>query len=456
MGAITHSDYWPFAVLLMSVTLVILLITRFRFHPFIALMLSAIFIGLVSPGLPVVEGQHLLITAVELPMVEFGMMAGRIAWVIALAAVIGTAMMESGAAEQIVNWLLKTLGEQQAAVALLVSGYILSIPVFFDTVFFLLIPLGITLALKTGRDFVLYVMAMGGGASITHTIVPPTPGPLIMAETLGIDLGVVIMAGLVAGVFPAIAVLFASKWLNKKRRIPVRVNTTYTPLVGVPPSLFLSLLPIVIPLLLISLNSAVDAIYGDVPGWITLIGNKNIAMSAGALVAMMLWANKRKLGSQQLWEAAAGPLEVAGVIILITSAGGAFGSMIQHSGIGRTIGLATDGFDVHYLVLAWVIAAVMKIAQGSGTVSMITTSAIMAAIIGPDYHLPYNEIYLLLSIGFGSLFVPWMNDSGFWVVAKMSGFTEREALSTWTILLGIISIVGFIQVLILSWLLPLA
>ena len=164
MVALVHSDYWPFVLLLLSVVFVVILITWLRFHPFVALMLSAIFVGLLSPSLPLVPGQNNLLTAVELPMVEFGIMAGKIAWVIALAAVIGTAMMESGAAEQIVNWLLKTLGGKRAAIALIISGFVLSIPVFFDTVFFLLIPLGITLALKTGKDFVLYVAAIGGGS----------------------------------------------------------------------------------------------------------------------------------------------------------------------------------------------------------------------------------------------------------------------------------------------------
>jgi GntP family gluconate:H+ symporter len=455
MGAISRADYWPFVVLLMSVALVVFLITRWRFHAFIALIISAIFVGLISPNLPVISGQHPLVTAVELPMIEFGVIAGKITWVIALAAVIGTAMMESGAAEEIVDSLLRRLGGKNAAIALLICGYVLAIPVFFDTVFFLLIPLGITLAIKTGKDFVLYVLAMGGGAVITHTVVPPTPGPLIMADTLGIDLGVVILIGLVAGIIPAVAVVIVGKWLNKRSAIPVRVESSYVSLAGERPPLFLSVLPIVVPLLLISLQSLVGAFFDSVPGWIAFIGNKNIAMSAGALIALVLWARVRKLTRDELWMAAGKPLEVAGIIILITSAGGAYGAMIQHSGIGNAISIATEGFHIHYLVLGWAIAAVMKIAQGSGTVSMITTSAIMAALIGTGQALPYHPVYLLLAIGFGSLFIPWMNDSGFWVVARMSGLTEREALSTWTVLLAILSVVGLAQVMLLSWLLPL-
>lgn len=455
MEALLHSDFWPFIVLALSVIVVVTLITRFRIHPFVALILSAIFVGLISLNLPVLAGQHPLITAVELPMSEFGIMAGKIAWVIALAAVIGTAMMESGAAEQIVNWLLKTLGEKRAAIALIISGFILSIPVFFDTVFFLLIPLGITLALKTGKDYVLYVVAIGGGAVIAHSIVPPTPGPLIMAETLNIELGTVILAGLVAGIVPALAVLGVAKWLNKRLKIPVRVADELVTSVQNKPSLVLSVLPVIVPLLMISFASIIKAVSGDLPGWVAFQGNKNIAMGVGAIIALLLWAKTQKLSSKELWQAVAKPLEVAGIIILITSAGGAYGAMIKHSGIGDAISIATEGFQVHYILLAWIIAAVMKIAQGSGTVAMITAAAIMAALIGTGSQLPYHPIYILLSIGFGSLFISWMNDSGFWVVTRMSGFTEKEGLQVWTFLLAVVSLVGLFQVMLFSWLLPL-
>jgi len=387
-------------------------------------------------------------------MAEFGITVGKIGWVIAVASVIGTAMMESGAAEQIVNWLLKTLGEKQAAIALIISGFILSIPVFFDTVFLLLIPLGITLALKTGKNFVLYVVAIGGGAVISHTIVPPTPGPLIMDEPLGIELGTVIVAGIVAGIVPAIVVLFVARWMNKRLNLPVRVGDKQATVIQNPPSLLLSVLPVVVPLFMISLASIVEGVTGHLPDWIAFVGNKNIAMSVGTFIALVIWAKSQRLSSNELWEGAAKPLEVAGIIILITSAGGAFGAMIKHSGIGASISHVTEGFNISYILLGWMIAAVMKIAQGSGTVSMITASAIIAAIIDKT-NLPYHPIYVLLSVGFGSLFISWMNDSGFWVVVRMSGFSEKEGIQTWTTLLAILSVVGLIQVWIMSWLFPL-
>jgi gluconate:H+ symporter, GntP family len=447
---------WPFLVLLFSVILLVILITKLRFHPFIALILAAIFVGFLTPELPAtVAGEASWVTAVELPMMEFGIMAGRIAWVIALAAVIGAAMMESGAAAKIVNVLLKKFGEKGAAFALLIAGFILSIPVFLDTVFFLLIPLGITLAQKTGKNFVLYVVAIAGGGVITHSLVPPTPGPLIMAETMGLDLGLVIVCGLLAGILPAVVVILMGSWQNKTFKIPLRVASNSQKPLQRPPSLLVSILPIIMPLIMISLASMVAAFGEEVPPWIAFQGNKNIAMTVGTLIALYVWARAQGLNARELWGGISRPLEIGGLIILITSAGGAYGAMIGHSGIGEAIRYATDGFQVHYILLAWIIAAVFKTAQGSGTVAMISAASIMTALAGTDIALPYHPVYLLLAMGFGSLFISWMNDSGFWVVSKMSGFSEKEGLQTWTLVLAAISLVGLAQVLMLAWLFPL-
>lgn len=454
MEALYRSAYWPFLVLLLSVVVVVLMIGRWRFHPFIALIMAAVFVGFLSVELPSASPQHWMISAVELPMVEFGVMAGKIAWVIALAAVIGTAMMESGAASRIVHWLLKYLGEKQASIALIISGFILSIPVFLDTVFFLLIPLGITLARKTGRDYLLYVLAIGGGAVITHSIVPPTPGPLIMAETMQLDLGLVILAGLAVGLLPAASVYWIAKFMNKRLVIPVRMPVEIPTSNQALPSLFLSILPIVLPLLLIGSASVYQGLAGSVPGWIAFMGNKNIAMAVGTAVAIYLWAKTKNLTRTHLWLAIGKPLEIGGIIILITSAGGAYGAMIQHSGMAKAIDSVSDLFQINYVLLAWLISAVMKIAQGSGTVAMISAAAIIGALVGPEYDLPYHPVYLVMAMGFGSIFISWMNDSAFWVVVRMSGFTEKEGLKTWTVLLGALSLIGLLQVWVLTWLLP--
>ena len=454
MSQLIQSPFWPFAVLILGIASVVLMISVLRFHPFVALILSAIFVGLISAELPEMANLPQLVRAVELPMQDFGYIAGKIAWVIALAAIIGAAMLASGAAERIVNWLIQSLGESKAALALLLSGFILSIPVFFDTVFFLLIPLAVALALKTGKNYLLYVVTLGGGAGIAHSLVPPTPGPLIMAETLQLDVGLTILAGLGAGILPAIGVLAIGKWMNRRLDIPVRVPFTSSGDIQLAPSLGLSILPILVPIALISIASVTLVVTGTLPAWMAFWGNKNVAMAVGTALALWLWARQKGLGLQSMGSAIGKPLEIAGVIILITSAGGAFGAMLKHSGIGDAIELVTEDFHVPYIILAWLIAAAMKTAQGSSTVSMITSSSIMFAIIGTGTSLPYHPMYILLAIGFGSFFISWMNDSGFWIVAKMSGFTEKETLQTWTVMFGILSLVGLVQVLLLSWIFP--
>lgn len=457
MSSIITSPYWPFAVLIISITTVIFMISKLKIHAFIALMLSAMVAGLLSNHIPVMENAHFLIRAVEVPMIEFGATAGKIAWVIATASIIGTAMLESGAAERMVNEIISLLGEKRAPLALLISGFILSIPIFFDTVFFLMIPLAIALYKKTGKDYLLYILAISGGALVTHCLVPPTPGPLIMAETLKIDLGVAIMGGLALGILPTIGVYLVARRVNRSYVLPLRVATDSTQSTTMP-GLMASILPVAVPLILISMNSIADILLmqGAKPGWIAFIGNKNVAMTIGTAMACWVWAQQKKYSGQQLWEACAKPLEIAGIIILITSAGGAFGAMLGHSGIGAAIKEITQHVSVNYILLAWFIAAVMKIAQGSSTVAMITTSSILTALMASGAPLPYHPMYIFASIAFGSLCVPWMNDSGFWVVARMSGMTEREALRNFSTTVASIAFIGLFEVLVLSKILPFA
>ena len=319
----------------------------------------------------------------------------------------------------------------------------------------MLIPLAIALALKTKRNYVLYVVAIGAGAAITHSIVPPTPGPLIMAENMHLDVGLTILAGLGLGILPTVISLFWAKRLNRKMEIPVRVELENTENNGQLPSLILSLLPVIMPIILISIASIAEVQLGkgNVPALIAFMGNKNIAMAVGTVIALWLWAKQRNLTNSQLWKAVGKPLEIAGMIILITSAGGAFGAMIKHSGISEAIELATKDFAISYILLGWFIAAVMKTAQGSSTVAMIVSSEILYELIN-GVELGYHPMYVLMAIGFGSLFISWMNDSGFWVVSKMSGFTEKEGIQTWTSTLALIAVVGLVQILILSFVLP--
>ncbi|MEC7774842.1 MAG: SLC13 family permease [Planctomycetota bacterium] len=473
----------PFLILLIGVLFIVAAIIWLKLHPFFALILAAVLVGLlpstaveVAPGVSVWEQA---LRSFENSAAGLGLMAGKIGIVIALAAVIGQCLMESGAADRITRTLLNIFGEKRANWALLLSGYCLSIPVFFDTVFFLLVPLARAMFLRTGKNYMGYVMAICAGGVITHGIVPPTPGPLLMAETLNIELGQAILGGFLIGLpvalFGGLVLprLFVSRGLDLPMRdTPGASTADLQEIVDRSekelPGFFVSILPVALPVILITAHSVWKAL-GNESDVLALLGNKNLAMFIATGVAMTLLARSKGYNLKQLTTAIEPALREAGVIILITAAGGAFGGMLKETGIGKTIsdmvtgyvdgGEATGGLGVLLIFIAWGSAAVMKVAQGSGTVAVITAAGIMAGVLaGLDeagVALPYHKIYIFAAISFGAKVISWMNDSGYWVVCKMSGFTEKETLKTWTAQLAAMGIFGLIEVLVLIHLFPL-
>jgi GntP family gluconate:H+ symporter len=464
-------DLWPFGVLVVCVVALIVLITRLRVHAFIALVLAATLAGILSrPGqLPGEDRSGHWIRAVELTTEELGKVAGNITIVIVLASVIGMCLMESGAADKVVRRFLAAFGPKRAGVALLSSSYVLSIPIFFDTFVMLLLPLAKALRIRTGKDYVLYVMAICASSMVTHSMVVPHPGPVAMAGVLGIDLGASIGIGILAGVFPVACGWVASRWINRRMDLPLR-ETAGAPLEDLEaivrkpeeelPPFVLSILPIILPIALISSASFLKAFYGatgDIPpaqAWLAFLGERNVALFIACLVAMGILVRQRKMKLAGITELIGPPLETAGVIILITSAGGAFGFMLKNAGVGEAIRAVAEGHAVDLVVLSYAVACVIRVAQGSATVAMLTTSAMMLPFI-TDGALPFHPIYLFLSIGFGAMVCSWMNDSGFWVVSRLSGMTEKETLKGWTVVSTVCSVAGFVETLILSRLLPL-
>ncbi|MCL4180282.1 MAG: GntP family permease [Verrucomicrobia bacterium] len=458
---------WPFVVLALSVCAIVLLITVARLHAFVALILAAIFVGILAAELPGVPEKSHWVQAVELTTAGFGVTAGKIAVVIALASIIGMCLMESGAADKVVRRFLAVFGEKRAGAAIMLSGYVLSIPIFFDTFFMLLLPLAQAMAYRTGRDYLLYVMAICCGSIVTHSLLIPHPGPLAMAEALKIDAGLTIVVGLVAGLVPVLITWQVVKWLSRRIPIPLRESGTtrladLKAIVDKPeselPSFVASILPVIVPIFLISLASSVAAMKGfkaSAPGWYALIeflGNRNVALLIGTVMAAWVVMRQRAITLAALGRLLAPPLETAGVIILITSAGGAFGMMLSHAGVGEAVQAAAAGREVNLILLAWVVAAVIRVAQGSATVAMLTASAMVYPLLGAG--LPYDAVYIFMSIGFGAMTLSWMNDSGFWVVCKLSGFTEQETLKTWTVLATTNSLVGLLTCLVMAKVLP--
>ncbi len=457
----------PLAILAIGMATVLLLIIALRINAFLALITAAMVVSLLAPG-PFAEK----ITRVA---EAFGSTCGKIGIVIAMAAIIGRCLIDSGAADRIVRLFIHALGEKRCATSLMASGFVLSIPVFFDTVFYLLLPLARSMHRRTGRSYVLLILAMGAGASITHSLVPPTPGPLLIADMLNIDLGTMMGIGTLVAVCTAIVILAFIKIWSRGLNIPMR------PLEGVQPeaeplsddqlpSLWASALPILLPILMISTHTVVSTWAKQSPGMVWLqdlsqitavVGNANLAMLlAGTAALIVLW-HKRRPGRQQMVAIVESALMSGGVIILITSAGGAFGAMLKAAEIGpaiQTLFATEPGQDLggmKVLLMAYGIAFLIKFAQGSTTVAMITSASMLAPLVGSATHLGYHPVYLATAIGFGAQCGNWMNDSGFWIFAKMSGLTEIETLKSWTVTVSTLAFVGLGFTVLFAKLVPL-
>lgn len=446
----------PILILLIGMATVVGLILVVRLNAFFALVAAALVVSLLAPGD--------LSDKVGRVATAFGSTAGSIGIVIALAAVIGMCMLESHAADRIVRWLLTLFGVRRGDVALLASGFLLSIPVFFDTVFYLLIPLARSMFRRTRTHYARYVMVIAGGALVTHGLVPPTPGPLVNAQNLGVDLGVMVMVGLAVAAPAAVVGLLVAGWLDARLDIPMRSlaesdTGAEPPRDDALPGLLPSLAPIVLPVVLIASDTIVGAVAPDtaLAEWTAVAGNPNLAMLVAATIALVLFAVRARPEGERFRRQIEGALMSGGLIILITSAGGAFGAMLQSAGIGPAVASlfgenASSG--VALLVVAFLTASLLKVAQGSSTVSIITTSAMFGSILTPET-LDFHPVYVATAIGSGSMVGSWMNDSGFWIVSRMGVLTEIETFQTWTAIAAVVGIAGLGVTLILALALPL-
>lgn len=484
----------PFLLLLIGLATVLGGILWLRLHPFIALFIAALLIASITPKSQVANAladkkinERVKLTGADLTEIEqaqikndqadyannrtpiqritqeFGVTFGKIGLVIALACLIGRCLLASGAADRIVRAALSMVGEKGAPVAFLGSGFALGIPVFFDSLFLLAIPLAKAMWLKLRKNYLLLIVAIIAGGSMTHSLVPPTPGPLYVASALGINIGTMILAGLVVGLFTASAGYLYGVWLNRRMDIPFRetpeaiekLESLSAKETHELPSLFASLLPIVLPVLLIAggtLLAQTEASTG-LKNFFKLLGDKNIALAIAAGLALFTLARHLK-NKKELTEQMQGALQEAGLIILICCAGGAFGAILLQTGIGPHLqSKVGEGANSLWLLpLAFLVTTVIRAAQGSATVAMITAVGIVGSFaVG---NLDYHPVYLALAIGCGSKPLPWMNDSGFWVISKMSGMTEKETLLTFTATLSIMGVTGIVVTMIGAKLFP--
>ncbi|MBO0600112.1 GntP family permease [Sporosarcina sp. E16_3] len=436
-----------FAVITLGVVLIVLLTAVFKVHPFLSLLLGAFFVGIAS-GMP-------LLTVVESVNDGFGGLMKSIGIVIVAGTIIGVILEKSGAAYRMAEVVLRLIGEKRPQLAMSLIGFIVSIPVFCDSGFIILSSLKKALAKRAKVGIASMSVALATGLYATHTLVPPTPGPIAAAGNIGAEnyLGTIILIGLLVAI-PAVIVgyLWAVKFASK---IEVPEDTeegglNYEEIVksfGEMPSTFKSFLPIVLPILLIGTGS-IAALTGEDTGMINFLrflGAPSVALLFGVLAAFLLL---HKFNEETLSGWIGEALKQAAPILLITGAGGAFGKVISNSGVADLI--ANMNMDALaggalFLLIPFIIAAALKTAQGSSTASLVITSTLIAPLLpslGIEGAIPLALV--VMAIGAGAMTVSHVNDSFFWVVTEFSGMTVTDAYKAQTmatLLQGVTTIV---------------
>lgn len=411
-------------LLLLSILFIVVSSTKFKLHPFIALLLAAIGFGLLS-GMPLPD----IIKSVN---GGFGTTIGYIGIVIVAGCIIGTFLEESGGAYILAKKILQLVGEKHVPLAMAIMGYFVSIPVYADSGFVVLSPLSKALSKKAKISLAGAAIALSLGLTITHCLVPPTPGPIAAAGILEADIGLVIMVGLaVSAATLFVAWLFAAKFASRTfiDPNPEESDQDVIDKIKKAPSAVKAFIPIVIPLVLIVLKSVSEfptQPFGDggLKTFFTFIGEPVIALLIGVFFSFLL---PKKLDRNMLsttgWVGKA--LVSAAVIILITGAGGSFGMVLRNSGIADVLGESLSSMNLS-IWLPFIIAASLKSAQGSSTVAVITTASIVAPLMGfLGFETPLEKALVISAIGAGSMVVSQVNDSFFWVVTQMSNMNVK-------------------------------
>jgi len=434
--------------LLATIAFVILATTKLKLHPFLTLLLAALamgFLGGLDAG-----------TVVGLITDGFGGTLRSIGIVIACGTIIGTFLERSGGAQTMAASILNRVGEKRAPLAMSITGFVVSIPVFCDSGFIILSSLNKALNKRTGISMAVLAVALATGLYTTHVFVPPTPGPLAAAATLGADIGLVLIFGLLVAVPTAGAGLLWALYYARRFEITADDIPDQSPEEGPNPDVLRSFAPILVPIILIALKSVADYPTaplgeGQAQALFGFIGHPVIALLIGVFLAFAL-VGKGKGSLRFDWVSQG--LKNAGAIILITGAGGAFGAVLRGTGIGDSIGAVAATWHVGIL-LPFLIAALLKTAQGSSTVAIITTAAMVSPLLGQmGLDSEVAKALVVLAIGAGSMTVSHVNDSYFWVVAQFSDMDTATALRCQTLatlsqgLVGILVIAGLTLILV--------
>ncbi|WP_297335165.1 GntP family permease [Algoriphagus sp.] len=409
--------------ILAILALILLAIIKYDIHPFLALFVGAIFYGLVT-GM----GAELILQSIT---EGFGGVLGSVGLLILFGVILGTFLEKTGGALVIAEQILAWIGKKSVNLTMMLGGYVLSIPVFGDSTIIMMNPIAKSLALKSSKSYAATIVALSLGAMCSHSLVPPTPGPIATAGILGADLAQMIFWGMIVSLLTLIpAYLFVNRWVCKINLKPTLVIQEEKLDAAKFPSTFHAFLPILLPLFLIILASianypAAPFGKGDFQHLILFLGSPVIALLIGACLSFSLPKKfDRKMLAASGWLGEA--LQLAAPVIFITGAGGVFGKMLQNSGVGELVSMGMR--DANWgIFLPFLIAFALKTAQGSTTVAMITTASIVAPILSPlGLDTDLMRVFAALAIGAGSLGISHANDSAYWVVTQLSGMSIRQ------------------------------
>ncbi len=444
-------EYKLLLAVLIGIAVLLILILKLKLHAFVSLLIASIVVGILA-GL---EPLAIMDTMKE----GMGNTLGFVATVIGLGAMFGAILEHSGGARVIANFLLKKFGVQKAPAAMALAGFIVAIPVFFEVAFILLIPMLYALQKQTKKSLLLYALPLLAGLAVTHAFIPPTPGPIAVADIIGADLGWVILVGAIVGLPTAIiGGIFYGKYIGNKIYISApfsddnsdSFDDTKNPNISV----ILSI--IAIPIVLILCNTFVSSGLLNISNetvkmLIALVGHPFSALIIANLIAWYVLGIRQGFSKQQLLDITAKSMGPAGMIILITGAGGVFKQVLVNTGAGEMIAksLVDVGFPV--LFFAFIVALLVRVIQGSATVAMITAAGLVSPLISNIDFSSFELASIVISIAAGATALSHVNDSGFWLVSQYLGLTEKQTFKTWTVMTGILSLCGFVFVAILNF-----
>ncbi len=441
-------------IVVSAVGILLFLVLKLKISAFISLLITAIYVGIVS-GMP--------LSGITMAVQE-GMAGtlGFVATVVGLGAIFGQMLESSGGAESLAHSLVKKFGTKRAPWAMVTTGFIVAIPVFFDVGFIVLVPIVYALSRDTGKSLLYYGIPLLAGLAATHSFIPPTPGPVAVADIVNVQLGWVILLGLIVG-FPT-AVIAGPVWgkfISKKIFLepPAEFEigkgqaTDLTDL----PSFGLIALIIAVPLFLILVNTFTGlAVQKEMVEQSILtdtfefLGHPFTALIIATLIAIYFLGVKRGFDKKQILDLSTKALGPAGIIILITGAGGVLKQVLVESGIGQIMAESMAHSALPPIFLAWLLAAIVRVTQGSATVAMITAASIIAPVLTEFQLSDPQRALVVLSIASGATLLSHVNDSGFWLVGKYFGMNEKQTLQSWTVMESIIAVCGLVFTLLVS------